>query len=79
MDAAKKIKEEGGDNDLLDRLKADPAFAVVADQIDDLVNPVAFIGRAPEQVTEFLASRIQPLLAKWKNELADSATEEIAV
>ena len=79
MDAAKKIKEAGGDNDLLDRLKADPAFAVVADQIDDLVNPIAFIGRAPEQVTEFLTSRIQPLLDEWKNELADNATEEIAV
>ncbi|MCF6176505.1 MAG: adenylosuccinate lyase [Victivallaceae bacterium] len=79
MDAAKKIKEEGGDNDLLERMKADPAFAVIADQIDDLVNPVAFVGRAPKQVSEFLNSRIRPLLDEWQDELANNATEEIAV
>ena len=79
MDAAKKIKEDGGDNDLLDRMKADPAFAVIADQIDDLVDPVAFVGRAPEQVTEFLVNRINPLLDKWQDELESSSSEEIAV
>ncbi len=79
MEAAKKIKEEGGDNDLLERMKADPAFAVIADQIDNLVDPVAFVGRAPEQVTEFLETRIKPLLDEWQDELADSQTEEIAV
>ncbi len=60
-------------------MKADPAFAVIADQIDDLVNPVAFVGRAPKQVSEFLNSRIRPLLDEWQDELANNATEEIAV
>jgi adenylosuccinate lyase len=79
MEAAKKIKEEGGDNDLLERLKADPAFAAIADIIDDLVDPVEFIGRAPEQVTEFLNSRIYPLLDAMQDELQDSSAEEINV
>lgn len=79
MAAAKKIKEAGGDNDLLERLKADPAFATIADIIDDLVNPVEFVGRAPEQVTEFLNNRIKPLLESMQDELDHSSTEEITV
>ena len=78
MDAARKIKEEGGDNDLLDRLKADKLFAAIADKIDDLVNPREFVGRAPEQVTEFLNAEIYPLLEKHAAEL-NSDIDEINV
>jgi adenylosuccinate lyase len=78
MDATRKIKEEGGDNDLLDRLKADKHFASIADKIDDLVNPVEFIGRAPEQVSDFLKNQIKPLLEKYASEL-NVETEEISV
>ena len=78
MEAAKKIKEEGGDNDLLDRLKNDPHFSKIADRIDELVNPREFVGRAPEQVTEFLENHINPLLAKYASELTGTA-EEISV
>ncbi len=79
MDAAAKIKEEGGDNDLLERLKQDPSFATIADRIDDLVNPDAFVGRAPEQVSEFISAKIAPLLEKWRDQLSDESGEEIAV
>ncbi|MCP3967961.1 MAG: adenylosuccinate lyase [Lentisphaerae bacterium] len=79
MDAARKIKEEGGDNDLLDRLKTDPHFTAIADQIDDLVNPVEFVGRAPQQVTEFLNSKINPLLERYNIELKEAAGENIDV
>ncbi|MFA6714687.1 MAG: adenylosuccinate lyase [Victivallales bacterium] len=78
MEAARRIKEEGGDNDLLDRLKADAHFAKIADKIDDLVNPMEFVGRAPEQVTEFLENHIAPVLKKYAAEL-NSGTEEINV
>ncbi|MDD5597523.1 MAG: adenylosuccinate lyase [Victivallaceae bacterium] len=78
MEAARRIKEDGGDNDLLDRLKADGHFAQIADKIDDLVNPAEFIGRAPEQVTEFLENHIDPVLEKYAAEL-NSGTEEISV
>lgn len=79
MDAAKRIKEEGGDNDLLERLKADPAFASVAARIDDIVDPLAFIGRAPQQSTDFLNNRIYPLLDSMQAELAEGSGEEINV
>ena len=78
MEAARKIKEEGGDNDLLDRLKSDELFAAIADKIDDLVNPQEFVGRAPEQVTEFLNTDIYPLLEKYAAEL-NSDIDEINV
>lgn len=79
MAAIRKIKEDGGANDLLDRLKADPAFASIAEGIDEIVNPAAFIGRAPEQVDEFLAGAVKPLLETLKPELETDTTEEISV
>jgi len=58
--AARVVKIEGGENDLLERLKGDPAFAKV--DIDAELEPVRFIGRAPRQVDEFLAAHVQPIL-----------------
>jgi len=59
-DAARRVRMEGGTNDLLSRLRADPAFAKV--DIDAELDPARFIGRAPEQVDEFLAAHVRPLL-----------------
>ena len=61
--AGRVVKEQGGDNDLIDRLKADPAFAAVHDLIDQQLAPAHFVGRAPQQVTEFLDEFARPLLA----------------
>ncbi len=70
MAAARRIKEEGGANDLLERLRRDPAFAGIADKIDELINPSAFIGRAPQQVSDFIEKKIKPLLAQHAGESA---------
>ncbi len=70
MAAARRIKEEGADNDLLERLKADPAFASIRDKFDDLMDPASFIGRAPEQVADFLGECVRPLLAARKGEIS---------
>jgi adenylosuccinate lyase len=56
MAAAAKMKE-GLPNDLLDRLRDDPAFAEVAESFEDIVDPRAFVGRAPEQVAAFLSGK----------------------
>jgi adenylosuccinate lyase len=61
--AAAMVKQEGVPNDLLDRLAADPAFAKV--NLDAALDPQKFVGRAPEQVDEFLAEVIDPILAKY--------------
>ncbi|MBR2345167.1 MAG: adenylosuccinate lyase [Lentisphaeria bacterium] len=63
MAAARRVKEEGLDNDLIDRLRNDPAFAAIKDDFDTIINPSAFIGRAPQQVEAFLSETVRPLLA----------------
>ncbi len=73
--AAEQVKTFGRANDLLDRLKNDAAFDAI--DIDALVQPAAFIGRAPQQVDEFLADHVQPVLAKYKHLLG--LTSELKV
>ena len=60
--AGERVKREGAENDLLDRLAADPRFAAVKDRLPALVDPVLFIGRAPEQVDEFVRDDVVPWL-----------------
>ena len=59
--AARRVKAEGGENDLLARLKADPLFARV--DIAAELAPARFVGRAPQQVDAFLAEHVAPILA----------------
>jgi adenylosuccinate lyase len=74
-EAARRIKVEGKANDLLARLKADPAFAKV--DIDAELDPNRFIGRAPEQVDEFLADHVRPILEANKDLLGAEADIDI--
>lgn len=62
MAAGRRVKEEGARNDLLDRLAADPAFASVKEELPRLLDPLRFVGRCPEQVDEFLAEEVEPVL-----------------
>lgn len=62
MESAKKVKMEGKDNDLIERIKKDDAFAAVKDHIDEIMKPSNFIGRAPEQTEEFIREEIDPIL-----------------
>ncbi len=57
------VKQEGRPNDLLDRLKADPAFAKV--DFTSALDPASFVGRAPQQVDEFVASVVAPILERY--------------
>jgi adenylosuccinate lyase len=62
--AAARVKEEGLDNDLLDRLAADPVIGMSRAEIDDTLKIEEFVGRAPEQVDEFLRDYVEPALAR---------------
>jgi adenylosuccinate lyase len=62
--AAAEIKA-GGESDLRDRIRHDPAFAAVAGRLDELLDGSRFVGRAPEQVAEFIAEEVDPLLELW--------------
>jgi adenylosuccinate lyase len=69
--AAAVIKNEGGKNDLMARLAADPAFARL--DLCGLLDAGQFIGRAPEQVDEFIAGIIEPMRAKYGDNLKSNA------
>ena len=61
--AAAVVKNEGGRNDLMERIAADPAFAKV--DLTCALDPAQFVGRAPQQVDEFIAEHIEPMRAKY--------------
>jgi adenylosuccinate lyase len=63
MAAASALKDGAPRNDLLERLAADPEFATAAADLEAALDPSSFIGRAPQQVDEFLDEVIAPLLA----------------
>ena len=63
--AAERMKAGDGVNDFLDRALEDPAFNLTREQVDELMNPSRFIGRAPQQVVQFIAEEIEPVLAAY--------------
>jgi adenylosuccinate lyase len=75
QDAAAVVKQQGGRNDLLDRLAADAAFAAV--DLKGTLDPARFIGRAPQQVDEFLAEVVAPIRVKYPQALAATAKIEV--
>ncbi|CAH1103523.1 unnamed protein product [Psylliodes chrysocephalus] len=68
-EAGAQVKQHGKDNDFLDRVRADPYFKPILAELDGLLDPSTYIGRASEQVTEFLAEEVQPILQKYKEVL----------
>ncbi len=74
LKAAARVKEEGLDNDLLDRIAADPAFGLTKDDLANVLEPSAYIGRCPEQVDEFLAGFVAPVLEKYGSDTVDDVT-----
>ena len=61
MAAAKVVKEEGKDNDLIDRICADPAFQLTREEIEAVLTPIHFVGRSVHQVEEFIADYVDPI------------------
>ena len=77
MAAARVVKEEGGENDLLARIANDPIFGVTLSELSELVKPEKYVGRAPRQTEEFLAEVIKPVLEKYS--FVKEETPEIKV
>ena len=67
--AALAVKQDGAENDLLQRLIDDPAFAAVRAEIPGMVVPERFIGRSREQVDDFLANEVAPILEQHRDAL----------
>ena len=73
MAAAKVVKEEGSKNDLIERVCADPDFGLDYDEVEAILRPEDFTGRSAEQVTEFLADVVAPILESHKDVLGETA------
>jgi adenylosuccinate lyase len=76
VEAARALKDGAPANDLLARLAGDPELGVSLDTLRDAAEPARFVGRAPQQVDEFLAEVVEPLLAASP---AAGALEEVRV
>ncbi|MGK0465827.1 adenylosuccinate lyase [Clostridium sp.] len=69
MAAAKRVKEEGLNNDLIERIINDDSFKMSKEEILAVIDPVKFVGRAPSQVIEFIEEYINPILEANKEAL----------
>jgi adenylosuccinate lyase len=76
IDAARAIKDGADENDLLDRIADDDTFGITRAELDDAMDPARFVGRAPQQVDEFLEEVVAPLLAGAS---PDTMVEEMRV
>lgn len=62
--AAAKVKLEGGQNDLIDRIVDDPAFPITREEIESELDPKLYIGRCVSQVDEFIENEVKPVLGR---------------
>ena len=73
MEAGRTVKVEGKDNDLLERIAADPAFNLTIDELRKSMEPSRYVGRAKEQTETFIAKTVQPVLDAHKEMLGMTA------
>ncbi|KAH0616865.1 hypothetical protein JD844_028294 [Phrynosoma platyrhinos] len=67
--AAAVVKQEGGDNDLIERIRADPYFSPIQGQLETLLEPTSFTGRASQQVARFLKEEVRPVLIPYQSKM----------
>jgi len=72
MQAARRVKEEGGENNLPELIANDAAFGITKEEIFELLKPEKFVGRSCEQTEEFLENCIKPVLEKYRDEIGEA-------
>ena len=77
MQAGRHVKEEGGDNNLLELIASDPTFRMTLKDLERSMDPAKYVGRAPQQVEAYLRDYIRPLLEENRDVLG--WTSEISV
>ncbi|MDB4951019.1 MAG: adenylosuccinate lyase [Gemmatimonadetes bacterium] len=75
VEAGREVKMHGRPNDLMDRIAADPAFGVTRAELEEDLRPELYVGRAPQQVDEFLAEWVQPVLDRYPEAHGGAAPE----
>ncbi len=71
MEAGKRVKVDGKDNNLLELIAADPVFNLSEDKLKEAMNPKLYVGRSSEQVVEFIDEYISPILEKFSSDLGE--------
>jgi adenylosuccinate lyase len=79
MAAAGRMKEEGADADLLERIADDESFGLDRDELTAMIDPMRFVGRAPQQVARFLDHDVMPVLEKQREQILNLDDPEIHV
>lgn len=77
MQAAYRVKSEGGNNNLLDLIEKDDAFKAVHGKLSEILDPKKFVGRAPSQVVEFIEKDVDPILKKYASLLGETGDVRI--
>ena len=67
MEASKKVKIEGKENDLIERIMNDSSLKMDKSKIAEVLDPKNFIGFAPIQTEEFIENEVQPILGKYSH------------
>lgn len=67
--ARQRMQNHGEASDLVDRIAADPQLGMDRSELEALLDPSRFVGRAPEQVDRFLQEHVEPVLREWKGEV----------
>lgn len=75
--AADQVKRLGLPNDLIERIRKDAFFAPIHAELDSLLDPKTFIGRAPNQVLDFIRDEVNPVLANYKSYLEGKAVVNV--
>lgn len=79
MAAGCRVKEEGAANDLIERIAADPLFEAIRLELPKLIDPMRFVGRAPDQVTEFIEEVVEPILLEHSEAVMNAKVDAITV
>ena len=67
MEAARRVKQGDGVNDLLERIAGDACFGLTLEELEGMLEPSRFVGRAPEQTGEFLTEQVNPVLDRYSD------------
>ena len=78
MEAGKQVKEFGKPNDLVDRIAGDESFGLTREEILSALNPENLCGRAPHQVDDFIAEKVNPVIEKYQD-LLDGVNTDVNV
>ena len=73
MEAGRNVKVNGGENNLLELIAADPAFGLSLEDLKKTMEPSRYVGRAPEQVDAFLTQVVNPILEEYRELLGEKA------